>query len=60
MILDDIPTIFDDTPTMSKTGIASRALKPALGVVDPENMKTMGSSVAKYAGLDVLCHALER
>ena len=52
--------IFDDTPTMSKTGIASRALKPALGVVDPENMKTMGSSVAKYAGMDVLCHALER
>lgn len=51
--------IFDDTPTRSKTGIASRALRPALGVVDPENMKTICSSVAKYPGLDVLCHALE-
>jgi len=51
--------IFDDVPTKSKTGIAHRRLKPTLGVVDPDNMKSMPSSVAKYSGIDVLCHALE-
>lgn len=51
--------IFDDVPTKSKTGIASRRLKPTLGIVDPDNMKTLPSSVARYSGIDVLCHALE-
>mmetsp|Transcript_19377 Transcript_19377/g.46813 ORF Transcript_19377/g.46813 Transcript_19377/m.46813 type:complete len:525 (+) Transcript_19377:118-1692(+) len=51
--------IFDDTPTKSKTGIAHRKLKPTLGIVDPNNTKTMPSSVAKFSGLDVLCHAIE-
>ncbi|KAL7500832.1 hypothetical protein ACHAWT_008749 [Skeletonema menzelii] len=51
--------IFDDVPTKSKTGIAHRRLKPTLGIVDPNNMKSMPSSVAKYSGIDVLCHALE-
>ena len=51
--------IFDDVPTKSKTGIAHRRLKPTLGIVDPDNMKTMPSPVAKYSGIDVLCHALE-
>ena len=31
--------IFDDIPTKSKTGIASRLLKPTLGIVDPDNVK---------------------
>ncbi len=53
------PAIFDDVPTKSKTGIAHRRLKPTLGIVDPDNMKTMPSVVAKYSGIDVLCHALE-
>ena len=52
-------SIFDDIPTKSKTGIASRFLKPTLGIVDPDNMKSLPQSVAKYSGLDVLCHALE-
>lgn len=51
--------IFDDTPTKSKTGIANRSLKPSLGIVDPENTKTLPERVAVYSGLDVLCHALE-
>ncbi|KAL3784409.1 hypothetical protein HJC23_001293 [Cyclotella cryptica] len=51
--------IFDDIPTKSKTGIASRFLKPTLGIVDPKNMKSLPNSVAKYSGIDVLCHALE-
>lgn len=52
-------SIFDDVPTKSKTGIAHRKLKPTLGIVDPDNMKTLPQSVARYSGMDVLCHALE-
>ena len=51
--------IFDDTATKSKTGIANRALKPTLGIVDPDNTKTLPPRVATYSGLDVLCHAIE-
>jgi len=51
--------IFDDIPTKSKTGIASRLLKPTLGIVDPDNVKSIPQSVARYSGMDVLCHALE-
>lgn len=51
--------IFDDTPTKSKTGIANRKLKPTLGIVDPDNTKSLPSSVATFSGLDVLCHAIE-
>jgi hydroxyacid-oxoacid transhydrogenase len=51
--------IFDYTPLHAKTGIAHRALIPALGVVDPENTRTQPSQVAACAGLDVLSHALE-
>lgn len=51
--------IFDDVPTKSKTGIAHRRLKPTLGIVDPDNTKTMSPPVAKYSGIDVLCHGIE-
>jgi len=51
--------IFDDTATHSKTGIASRQLKPVLGIVDPNNTETLPTKVATYSGLDVLCHAIE-
>merc|ERR1712176_591827 len=30
-----------------------------LGIVDPENLITVPKEVAKYSGLDVLCHAME-
>lgn len=42
-----------------KTGIASRALKPTLGIVDTLNTATCPREVAVAAGLDVLFHSLE-
>ncbi len=51
--------IFDLVSMHVKTGIAHRHLKPTLGIVDPENTRTMPPLVAASTGLDVLCHALE-
>ena len=51
--------IFDYTPLHAKTGIAHRALRPVLGVVDPNNTKGVPPQVAACAGLDVLSHAVE-
>lgn len=52
-------SIFDLTRMHAKTGIASRLLKPALGLLDPENTRTMPAQVAASTGLDVLSHAIE-
>ena len=51
--------IFDYKPMHAKTGIAHRRLKPTLGILDPENTRTMPSEVAAATGLDVLSHAVE-
>jgi len=51
--------ILDLAETHVKTGIASPFLKPKLGLVDPENTRTLPPMVAASTGLDVLCHALE-
>lgn len=51
--------IFDLLARHAKTGIAHRYLKPTLGLIDPENTKTMPAMVATSAGFDVLVHALE-
>lgn len=51
--------IFDVRAMRAKTGIAHRALRPALGVVDPEVARTMPPMVAACSGLDVLSHAVE-
>jgi len=51
--------IFDLVEMHAKTGISHRSLKPTLGIVDPENTRTMPPLVAAATGLDVLCHALE-
>ncbi|KAG0246632.1 hydroxyacid-oxoacid transhydrogenase, mitochondrial-like protein [Mortierella sp. GBAus27b] len=51
--------IFDYKPLNVKTGIASRKLRPTLGIVDPLNTMTMPKQVKIASGLDVLCHALE-
>lgn len=51
--------IFDHKPLRAKTGIAHRRLKPFLGIVDPENTRTLPPAVAASSGLDVLCHAIE-
>ena len=52
-------SIFDLTSMHAKTGIASRRLKPTLGVLDPENTRTMPPQVAASSGLDILSHAIE-
>jgi len=52
-------TIFDLIKMHAKTGIASRRLKPTLGLLDPENTRTMPSQVAASSGLDILSHAVE-
>src|SRR5207253_11397390 len=52
-------SIFDFSRLHAKTGIASRRLKPTLGLLDPENTKTMPSEVAASSGLDILSHAVE-
>ena len=52
-------SIFDLTAANAKTGIASRIIKPTLGLVDPQNTASCPPSVAAAAGFDVLCHALE-
>ena len=51
--------IFDFVERKAKTGIAHRYLKPTLGVIDPENTRTLPPAVAASSGLDVLSHALE-
>ena len=51
--------IFDYTEMHAKTGIAHRALRPNLGILDPDNTRTMPKLVAASSGLDVLSHALE-
>ncbi|MGD8240515.1 MAG: hydroxyacid-oxoacid transhydrogenase [Armatimonadota bacterium] len=51
--------IFDLVEMHAKTGIAHRRLKPTLGLVDPENTRTMPPMVAASTGLDVFSHALE-
>ncbi|HZS57300.1 MAG TPA: hydroxyacid-oxoacid transhydrogenase [Bryobacteraceae bacterium] len=51
--------IFDYKPLKAKTGIAHRRLKPLLGIVDPENTRTLPPAVAASSGLDVICHAVE-
>ena len=51
--------IFDLTRLHAKTGIAHRRLKPTLGLLDPENTRTLPAEVAAASGLDVLSHAME-
>ena len=51
--------IFDHVEKKAKTGIAHRYLKPTLGIIDPDNTRTLPAAVAASSGLDVLSHALE-
>jgi hydroxyacid-oxoacid transhydrogenase len=51
--------ILDMARMHAKTGIAHRRLKPTLGLIDPDNTRTLPQAVAASAGLDVLSHAIE-
>jgi hydroxyacid-oxoacid transhydrogenase len=51
--------IFDYLELNTKTGIAHPALRPVMGIVDPDNTRTLPKMVAACTGWDVLCHALE-
>jgi alcohol dehydrogenase class IV len=51
--------IFDFTLHAVKTGIASRRLRPVLGIVDPDATRTLPAAVVAASGFDVLAHALE-
>jgi len=51
--------IFDYRAIHAKTGIAHRALRPVLGIIDPNNTRTMPRMVAASSALDVLSHAVE-
>lgn len=51
--------ILDITSRSFKTGIANRALKPVLGIVDTHNTESCPTAVQISAGLDVLFHSME-
>ena len=51
--------ICDLTELHAKTGIAHRALRPQMGILDPHNTRTLPQMAAASTGLDVLSHALE-
>ena len=51
--------IFDLSERHVKTGIAHRALRPLLGIIDPLNMVSMPPLVTACSALDVLSHAVE-
>jgi hydroxyacid-oxoacid transhydrogenase len=51
--------IFDLQEMHAKTGIAHRALRPTLGIVDPDNTRELPSMVTACSGFDVLSHAIE-
>ncbi len=51
--------IFDLSEMHAKTGIAHRALRPRLGIVDPENTRTLPKTAVACTALDVFSHAIE-
>ncbi|MFQ5938195.1 MAG: hydroxyacid-oxoacid transhydrogenase [Acidiferrobacterales bacterium] len=51
--------VFDLLSMKSKTGIAHRALRPTLSLIDPTTTYTLPANVVAASGFDVLSHALE-
>ncbi|MGH2544814.1 MAG: hydroxyacid-oxoacid transhydrogenase, partial [Ardenticatenaceae bacterium] len=51
--------IFDFLEMRAKTGISHRFLRPVMGLVDPDNTRTLPAMVTACSGFDVLCHGLE-
>jgi hydroxyacid-oxoacid transhydrogenase len=52
-------SIFDYEELGAKTGIAHRSLRPDVGLVDPNNTRSLPKMVAACSGFDVLCHGIE-
>jgi len=52
-------SIFDLVEMNAKTGIAHRALRPAKGIIDPNNTLSLPKMVTACTGLDQLTHSLE-
>ncbi len=51
--------IFDYLAHHAKTGIASKRIRPTLGIIDPDVTATLPKTVAACSAFDVLAHALE-
>ncbi len=51
--------IFDLPEMHAKTGIAHRFLRPRLGIIDPNNTRTVPPMAVASTALDVFSHALE-
>ena len=51
--------VFDLLDAKAKTGIANRAIRPSMAVVDPTVTESLPSSVTACSGFDVLSHAIE-
>lgn len=51
--------IFDLKAMHAKTGIAHRTLRPIMGLIDPNNTRSVPKIATASCGFDVLCHALE-
>ncbi len=51
--------IFDLSEMHAKTGISHRALRPRLGIVDPDNTRTLPRLAVACTALDVFSHAIE-
>jgi hydroxyacid-oxoacid transhydrogenase len=51
--------IFDLPELHAKTGIAHRFLRPRLGIIDPDNTRTLPKMAIASTALDVFSHALE-
>jgi hydroxyacid-oxoacid transhydrogenase len=51
--------IFDIVQMHAKTGIAHPGLRPVLGIVDPNNTRTLPPMAAACSGFDILVHAVE-
>ena len=51
--------IFNFLELGTKAGISNRAIKPSLGIVDPEALRTLPGPVVAANGMDVFSHAVE-
>jgi hydroxyacid-oxoacid transhydrogenase len=51
--------IFNFLDLGTKAGISNRAIKPQLGIIDPEALRTLPGPVVAANGMDVFSHAVE-